>query len=78
MKLFKRLKLIFTYPGEIDQILIEAREKKEEELRLSRGNNLNLCTSHQQASFGSHHAKHNCDYCKLQRRHRKLQDRIQY
>lgn len=49
-------------------ILVQIEDAKQQELeRLSRSEYLSLCVRHQQRSPGSHHAEHNCDYCRLLR-----------
>lgn len=65
ISLFKKLKFVFSYGEELEKLLKEERKKiqaAERELNFTR---LDLCKEHQQKSYGSHYAKHNCDHCKL-------------
>lgn len=65
MKIFKRLRLAFTYPDELDIMLEGIRANTKEAKRLMELDYLDLCIRHQQRNIGSHYAEHNCDYCKL-------------
>lgn len=64
----KRLLLIFTYPGELKEVLEEKRMKKIKQQRESERHNLNLCFKHRQEKNHSHFSEQNCDYCKLLRK----------
>ena len=66
MNIYQKIKLIFTYSGELEQVVSDMRQKVEDEERLTRAHNLNLCYKHRQESSHSHYSPHNCDYCKLQ------------
>jgi hypothetical protein len=65
MKWLNRLKLVFTYGEELDQVLIEKRRLKEEQIREEQKYHLNLCKKHQQESNHSHFSENNCHFCQL-------------
>lgn len=67
-KLIAKLKLVFTYGDELEQLLENAKEINEKELKRIESLKLDLCKKHQQRSFGTHHSEHHCDYCELLRR----------
>lgn len=66
IKLLRRMILAITYSDQLEELVKEMQRAKEDEVRLSRGMNLNLCLKHQQERNGSHYAEHNCDHCKLE------------
>ncbi len=66
MNILTRIKLIFTYTGELEEVVKKIRHEKEEAERKTRLSHLNLCIEHQQEQRHSHYAKSNCDYCKAQ------------
>lgn len=63
--MFRKLKLLFTYGTELEQVLIELRRKNEDKEREAKRYYLNLCAKHQPCSPGSIYAEHNCDHCAL-------------
>lgn len=73
---FKKLKLVFSYGSEIEDILRDAHNVKAEKMRKQKANYLHLCFSHQQEENHSHYSEHNCDYCKLLKRNEKLDAEI--
>ena len=68
MKVFAKLKLLFTYPDELEDMLKKLKDEKEEKIRLSKLHNLNLCYEHRQESHHSHYSPCNCDYCNLEKK----------
>jgi len=64
MQIFKRLKLLMTYPDEIDQVLKKLRDEEEARIREENRHRLKLCYKHRQEQNHSHYSEHNCDYCK--------------
>jgi hypothetical protein len=76
MKLFKKLKLVFTYGDELEALLESQRLENIRAERDARRDHLFLCLKHQQESQRSHYAEHNCDYCKAVARNLKLVESI--
>lgn len=73
--MIKKLILLFKYGKELEEVL---REKQEEKLRLereSKKDNLKLCFKHKQESKRSHYSEDNCDYCKLLKRIKELENK---
>jgi len=66
--MLKRLKLLFTYGPELDQVLTQLRKANEEREREQNRHRLDLCFKHRQEPKRSHFSEHNCDYCKLLRK----------
>jgi hypothetical protein len=64
MKFFRRLMLVFTYKGELEEVLKQIRKEREIAEWKKQKEYLDLCERHQQRDIGSHYASHNCDYCK--------------
>ena len=65
IKLINRIRLLFTYGEEIDEVLEKMRKEKEEKERIKRSTYLKLCYKHQQEEYHSHYSEQNCDYCKI-------------
>lgn len=65
MKIFSRLKILFAYGSELDELVKNVRQEKEAEERAARSHHLNLCLMHQQEQNRSHFSKQNCDHCAL-------------
>ena len=73
---FKRLYLCFTYGPEIEQVLKNERERKcDEEFKRNR-HRLQLCEKHNPVNGLTNYASHNCDYCKLLREHKGLENYV--
>jgi hypothetical protein len=72
MKLFKKLKLVFTHGAELEALLESQRIQKAVAEREASKYHLKLCFKHQQEAFRSHYAEQNCDYCKSMARELKL------
>lgn len=65
MNIFQKIKLVFTYGSELQEILDDKRKAREEAERLARLRNLHLCLEHQQERNRSHYSPKNCHHCKL-------------
>tara|TARA_R110000822_G_scaffold289060_1_gene410334 strand:+ start:230 stop:460 length:231 start_codon:yes stop_codon:yes gene_type:complete len=61
----KKIKLVFTYNNELEDLLKSQRIQKLEKEREAKRYNLHLCFDHKQESQQSHYSKNNCDYCKV-------------
>ena len=65
LNFLKKLKLVFSYGPELEEILNELRRAREDQEHKAKQHHLHLCLKHQQEQNRSHYAEHNCDYCKL-------------
>lgn len=65
MKLFSKLKFLFSHGDEIENLL--EKEKKGVRRHQWEPNKLRLklCLDHKQEANQSHYSSHNCDHCKL-------------
>ena len=66
MNIFTRIKLIFTYTGELEEVAKKIRYEKADAERLARLSHLKLCFEHQQERYHRHYSPENCDHCKAQ------------
>jgi len=71
MNIFTKLKLVFTYGSELEEVLKEKRVANWEAERIARQNNLKLCIKHE--SWGSIYSENNCDHCKVLKELAKLE-----
>ena len=62
---FKKLRLVFIYGDELEDLLWKKRSEKAEKLRLENKDRLNLCFKHRQEQNHAIYSEHNCDHCKL-------------
>ena len=76
MTLFKRLKLLFTYDPELDQLLEQMRTEAIKAHQAETRYNLNLCKRHKQEVNQSEYSEQNCDHCKLQRKYKILREAL--
>lgn len=65
MSFFKRLRLVFSYGPEIEEMLKAARKEREVQKMWEDRQRLKLCYKHRQEPNHSHYSEHNCDYCCL-------------
>lgn len=65
MVLLQKIKILFLYGPELEEIVNKLKKEKAEMLWESRKNNLNLCYKHRQEHNHSHYSEQNCDYCNL-------------
>jgi hypothetical protein len=65
MSILSKIKLLFTYGPELEEMVKKARKEQEERISFERMHNLKLCRKHRQESPHSEYAESNCDYCKL-------------
>lgn len=63
MGIFSKLKLVFTYGPELEDVLRDKHNEAYLKELVAKGHHLNLCTQHKQEERHSHFAEHNCDYC---------------
>lgn len=65
MSMFGKLKLLFSYNDQLEELLVKMKRDKENKERDARRHHLDLCLKHKQERNHSHFSEHNCDYCKL-------------
>jgi len=65
MGVINRLKLLFAYGPELEQILKDMRSKMAIQEQEIEKHHLSLCLKHQQEANHSRFSESNCDYCRL-------------
>lgn len=72
MSFFNKLKLVFAYGSELEELLKNIKKEKSDEEFKRKLHHINLCLKHQQEERRSHYSEHNCHHCKLIKENEKM------